>query len=209
MNLNNEFLRDIVKKHLVDFDYKLLGLEIIGIVFAVLFALAVDEWQETREQEALTAKLMSNINKEVKENKADLIYHMKQNTEVVNGLDLLTNKRITDNLNYDELRTIWSIHLPGLSSTAWDSILLTNSMIHIELEALEKLSDIYQTQKDFNEYGNYLIRNFGLLSAQLEKDPRLSLNTHKVNLTTLVSLGASLERSYKTYEDFQKKINDK
>ena len=196
-----------MKKHLVDFDYKLLGLELIGIVFAVLFALTVDEWQETRQQEALTAKLITNVNKEVKDNQSDLINHMIQNTEVINGLDLLMENRKSDSLDYEKLRTIWSLHLPALSSTAWDSILLTNSVVYIELGTLEKLSNIYKHQIDFNEYANYLIRNFGLLSAQLENDPRLSLNTHKINLTTLVSLGASLERSYKIYEDFQQKHN--
>ena len=197
-----------MQKYLGNIDYKLLALELIGIVFAVLFALAVDEWQETRNQEALTEKLMSNVLREVKENKAGLINHMVQNGDVVSGLDQLMDKINTDGLDYEKLRTIWSIHLPRLNSTAWDSILLTNSVIYIDLEYIEKLSDIYKHQKDFNEYGNYLIRNFGALSAQLEKDQRLSLNTHKVNLSTLVTLGNSLERSYQAYEDLQLVLTD-
>jgi hypothetical protein len=49
-----------------------LLLEAVSVVFAVLLALAVDEWRETRSREALAARARASILEEIRSNESEL-----------------------------------------------------------------------------------------------------------------------------------------
>jgi|GEM_PF-3039288 len=196
-------MKKIVKNNFKKISYGALFIELTGIVFAVLFALAVDEWNQDNEHQELAQKVMKSVQLEINDNKNDLIPHLLTNSERVNNLNALLEKFPAGDAPFSEIKAQWGISLPNLRATAWDSVLLTNSVTRIDLKKIEMLSGIYKQQKDFNEYANYLVRNFGELSGKLSQGQKVALNIHMINLTTLISLGSSLKRSYQKFQDYE------
>jgi hypothetical protein len=192
----------LIKKGIKKISFGVLAIEIVGIVFAVLFALAVDEWRQEREKDELAQMAMANVLREVESNRKELTDNLILNEKRLSSLEALRDKMSREDVDFSEINAQWSVSLPVLRATAWDSVILTNSMTRLGLESIELLSRIYGLQQDLDDYGDTLIRNFGNLTGRLTTEESVAVTVHYINLSALVSISRSLVKHYEEYEDF-------
>jgi hypothetical protein len=142
--------------------------ESVLIVVSILFALALDEWQEDREIEELVNRSLSSFVRELQQNKAGI--------EAVNpyhrGLrQILERRNQGDSVPSPvEFRSIMEQFQPFvLLNSAWQTAVATGVLARMDYELVSALSLTYSTQLRFDEtYRN--ANNLLLAPANLAED---------------------------------------
>lgn len=128
-------------------------IESVLIVFSILAALAVSEWQQGRENERLAQEALIAFEREIEQNKArledagpyrqglrDVLSRM--NTEG----ELQTAEQFHSTVGLEPLRP------PFLTSTVWQTSLTTGAIPHIDFELVNALSLTYSLQARLAEF---------------------------------------------------------
>ena len=155
------------------------GLEFLSILLGVLVALAVDEWNEDRENSDRAELAISNIRLEMMNNKKMLDALHENNTT---ALEVLIEN---DTTKSDSL-TI----LPGLQlqETAWRTVMGTGIAAHIPYSQLYEFAEHYTIIKIYKDMGyrfldNFMqVRNFGKAMGN-------EISDHEAIRSNLTSLG--------------------
>ena len=145
------------------------------IVVSILFALALDEWQEDREIEELVDRSVANFERELKRNQARIEavqpYH--------EGLQRMLESRIAgDGIDSAvEFRNILDALQPAvLLSSAWETAVATGVLSRMDYELVAALSLTYSTQNRFDEV--YRAGNNALLAPVNFSDERLDVSVY-------------------------------
>lgn len=123
--------------------YKKLIFEFISISFAVFLGLMLNQWKENHNNKILVRQSLENISIEIEKNSSRV-------QEMLDSHKLLLSK--VDNLlaNIDK-GTIPSDNLGELSfqlisSTAWETAKLTQSIAHMDIGIVSEIAGIYEYQ---------------------------------------------------------------
>ena len=183
---------------------KKVTIEVVGIIFAVLVALAADEWVEEHNKNERKEMLLANIHKEISDNSIELKRSLDDiKTQIEESrLILQQNKDNTYIEINDAVVDVWNISLPALRDTSWQSLTLQSEIFTlIDLNEIEQLSSIYSLQKSLTDTGRQLIMNFGESSADLsiKEQSKRAFSKHLYNLSTVQQLEVNLNSLFDEY----------
>ncbi|MCW8875502.1 MAG: hypothetical protein OQJ89_02045 [Kangiellaceae bacterium] len=142
----------IIKKLLKDIKWSNLVLEIFSVIFAILLALWVNEYQQEKENLAKAQKHLARIQEEVKQNLKILEHHNPLNKEKLNDLQNLTARLSGKKLPNGADRLTVGYSFAPLANTEWEIAKLNGTIAHIDAEQITLLSQIYLAQHLYQEH---------------------------------------------------------
>jgi hypothetical protein len=124
--------------------------ESVLIVFSILLALALDQWKEDEEIEALVNRSVASFEREIRSNKSRIedinAYHTGLQQLLVQQDDGRGLRSVT------EFRDVMSaLQSPPLLSSAWQTALATGVLSRMDYEMVAALSLTYSAQLRFDE----------------------------------------------------------
>lgn len=160
------------------------------VVFAVVVALGVDEWRESRQNQELAARALDGIAAEIRSNREELA----ASDEVNQALLVMVLEAATDSVLPEEFGVNFEYSL--LSSSAWESAQVTRATQFIPLERVQTLAKLYGLQSLFQDSQDTVmdfILNAGeIADGEPERIPRLLLGP----LRNAVGMGGLLIQTY-------------
>ena len=125
-----------------------LAAEVVSVVFAVLVALALDEWWEDRENAADARASLVAIAREMRENREELADG--EAADVAGMMEELDSAiAIFDRGETPEGASVnWELAL--LSSAAWETAQLNRATTHMPLERVVELAQVYEFQRYYS-----------------------------------------------------------
>lgn len=181
-----------MKKFVASISLSQLIIEFLSVIFAVLFALGINSYRETRNHKKEAHNLKLAILHEFKTNQIKIDSMLHNNQLYFDYLDSLVkmdrNAVKSVQLNYK---------LDLLTSAAWQLAQNNASSNLIDQEFLLSAAELYQTQDFFINYASGFFQNVGAdLKRQHETsdyDTALSLYFH---MNVLMSFSHSLSKGY-------------
>jgi len=169
-----------------------LLLEAASVVFAVLLALAVDEWHETRSQTALAERARAGILEEIRINQTELRNIRDNNRALLKRIED-TRSRLEQKQNA-ALQFHFEIAL--LSSAAWNTAQMTQAANYLDFEWLRRVSNVYELQDLYVTSQSAVVDRLSGISEILEDDPRRMLDIIAERLRVALKVQDSLLEEY-------------
>ena len=137
--------------------------EVVSVVFAVLVALALDEWWEDRENDANARASLVAIAEEMRENRDEL--SGGDAAEVAEMMEQLDSAiAIFERGEMPEGASInWNLAL--LSSAAWETAQLNRATTYMELDRVVDLAQVYEFQRYYSRIQDDLFDSISGLRA--------------------------------------------
>lgn len=169
-----------------------LLLEAASVVFAVLLALAVDEWREARSRKALADRARASILEEIRANAAELRGTLAGNRTMLKGLEedlprVEKGERPTLEVNF-------SIAL--LSSASWQTAQVTQAAHFVEYDWVMRVSRIYELQALYMTHQTSLLDRIDGIPELVEDDPRRMLTVMIQRIRTVLNFQTALLAGY-------------
>lgn len=169
-----------------------LILEAASVVFAVLLALAVDEWRETRSREALAARARASILEEIRGNQTELRNTRDNNRallqKIEEALSQLTQKR--------EASLQFHFEIALLSSSAWNTAQMTQAANFLDFDWLRSVSNVYELQGLYVTSQSAVVDRISGISELFEGDPRRMLTIIAERLRVALKVQDELLEEY-------------
>lgn len=169
-----------------------LILEAASVVFAVLLALAVDEWRETRSQDALAERARASILEEIRGNEAEL-----RRTRDKNGALL---QRIEETLargrQGPEMSLEFNFQIALVSSASWHTAQMTQAASFLDFDWVRRVSKVYEFQDLYVTSQSAVVDRISGISEILDNDPFRMLRIIADRLRTNLELQDSLLEKY-------------
>jgi hypothetical protein len=125
-----------------------LAAEVVSVVFAVLVALALDEWWEDRENAADARASLVAIAREMRENREELADG--ETADIAGMMERLDSAiAIFERGETPEGASVnWDLAL--LSSAAWETAQLNRATTYIDLNRVVELAQVYEFQRYYS-----------------------------------------------------------
>ncbi len=136
-----------------------LFLEIVSIIIAVLLALAVNEWRETRSNNRLADTALMNIQEEIAENKRLFDTILPRHEALLDTLLDVDEKIKSGELSEDDDRADLEFVPLFVQDTAWQTALATQALIHMPYETVKVLSAVYTFQESYTRVTDHFIKS--------------------------------------------------
>ena len=139
-----------IKKLYRGIHWRNIAVEFISIVAGVLIALAVDEWNEDRQNQNRATNAIENVSSELQENLKILNIIHPNNVAVMSALFDSTEGDANQNF------------LPGvqLQETAWQTMINTGVSAYIPYDDLYEIGAIYKMIEIYKRSGNQVMDSF-------------------------------------------------
>ena len=170
--------------------------EIASVVFAVLLALAVDQWWEDRERAQFADRALASIAEEMRGNRDQLLKDTLAlaPAPVLATLDSAVHVIRTGGEPLGGVAVTWSAAL--LSSAAWETARMTGATEEIALERVIDLAQLYEFQRVFSEVQAGLSSTMLDLAARMEQEPLAALLEFRGRYAHAASLRQTLSTLY-------------
>lgn len=169
-----------------------LLLEAASVVFAVLLALAVDEWRETQSRNALAARARASILDEIRSNESELRNIRDNNRALLHRIEetLLRVKQ--------EPETSLEFHfeIALLSSASWHTAQMTQAANLLDFDWLRRVSNVYELQELYVTSQSAVVDRLSGISEILEDDPQRMLTIIAERLRVALRIQDSLLEDY-------------
>lgn len=170
-------------------------IEIVSIVFAVLFALAVDQWWEERENDRLAERTTRAIARELRANRRELTSSQGTSTpaEMLADVDsALAVYRTGD--EPESLGVNWDFAL--LSASAWETARMTRAAQFMELDRLVDLAQVYELQRLYGRNQDELVSLIAGIGPRIASDPVRALAELRAHMASTVGIRQTLRTIY-------------
>lgn len=171
--------------------------EALGVVFAVLVALAVDEAWEEREDAQMAEQATAMIAGEIRENRAEFVEKgsAERLQEMVASLDTAL-ARLRRGAEPEDLDVNYDLAL--LSTAAWQTAQVSQATQHMPLERVARLSRVYEFQRLYRARQDRLFDRIVSLDHRMEnRDDRIAaLAETRADLAVAAGLRAPLTTLY-------------
>ena len=169
-----------------------LLLEAVSVVFAVLLALAVDEWRETRSRNVLAERARTGILEEIRSNETELRNTRDNNRALLKQIEeaqsQLAQKRDT------ALQFHFEIAL--LSSAAWNTAQMTQAANYLDFDWLRRVSNVHELQGLYVTSQSAVVDRLSGISEIVGNDPRRMLDIIAERLRVALATQDSLLEEY-------------
>jgi len=172
-------------------NYNKLLFEFISVSFAIMFALFVDQWRESYNNQQLANKAIYSIREEVTENKL-LIKEFTPNHQLkLHYLDSLIEVQKNSGIKVD---TVKSIEVTLLSSSAWEMSKITNAIYYIDFETTNNIAKVYKLQSYYESIVKQYIINSS--NSIADESSLIALSSGKKFLETIIPIEKDLSLYY-------------
>jgi len=120
-------------------------LEGLFVVFAILLALAADEWSDNRQNVEFADRALQGIEAEMLANRVELLNSREPNLELLVRLQA----EVSDNDPAVDLNVQFEYSL--LSSAAWQTAQVTQAVHYIDYNLIQQIARLYDLQELFVE----------------------------------------------------------
>ncbi len=169
--------------------------EVVSVIFAVLVALAVDEWWEERENTAMADRMVDAIAEEIRGNRAELLDaggpggQEDVTADLGSAIATLREGREPQTVQVD-----WDVAL--LSSGAWEAARVSGATQHMELDRLIALAQLYELQRLYADVQDDLVSLIADIPAGMEQAPVQTLLSVQSRFTVAADLRDNLATLY-------------
>lgn len=138
----------------------IMAAEIVSVVFAVLLALAVDEWWEDRENAELGRRGMDAVSAEIARNLEELRDGFERTDTT---LLLLDSAIVLMESDRDDVDVSINYPVALLSDAAWETAQVTRAVHYVPLEDVIDLARVYDLQAFFSRNQEALTDRIALM----------------------------------------------
>ena len=165
--------------------------EFISVSFAVLLALFVNQWREDRSNSDLADQAIHNIKEEFIENKG-LMIELIPNHKLL--LTELNNYTIIEGNEAAIKKSIESLDITLINSSAWEMAKVTNVVFYINYDDVNNLAKVYNLQS----YYESMVKQYLLSNAvkNQKNDAEDELGNTKQFLTSIIPIEEDLQMYY-------------
>lgn len=169
--------------------------EALSVIFAVLVALAVDEWWEEQENVALAERMTGAIAQEIRGNREELRAPEggQDPAEMLEAIQTAIAAYRAGN-EPDEVGVHWDVAL--LSSAAWDAAQVSRATQYMELDRLVDLAQVYEFQRFYGESQDRLTSLILEIPAGMERAPVETLLALRSRFAVTMNLRSTLSTVY-------------
>lgn len=181
---------EYLKKRLPD-----ILLESLFIVLALLGALAIDEWRETRKKKDQAQSARKAIEDEIIENLDQIESKLTMHKRLLDDLKekLAAHKKNPDApANFD-----FNFPMALISSAAWDSAKMTQAIQLLPLEDVSLLSKIYQFQDVYSKNQDKIIEKVMTIGELKDEEFPLFARAFYHRLEILIAINGDLQTAYR------------
>lgn len=169
-----------------------LLLEAASVVFAVLLALAVDEWRETKSRDALAARARASILEEIRGNESELRNTRDNNRALLQRIEETLPRIRQEPETYLE----FNFQIALLSSASWHTAQMTQAASFLDFDWLRRVSNVYELQELYATSQSAVVDRLSGISEILGDDPHRMLTIIAERLRVALRLQDSLLEEY-------------
>ncbi|HWM89476.1 MAG TPA: hypothetical protein VN493_01775 [Thermoanaerobaculia bacterium] len=169
-----------------------LLLEAVSVVFAVLLALAVDEWRETRSRNALAARARASILEEIRNNESELRNTQDNNRALLRQVE----EALLQILQKRDMALQFHFEIALLSSASWNTAQMTQAANFLDFDWVRRVSNVYELQGLYVTSQSAVVERLSGISEILEDDPRRMLTIIAERLRVALRIQDSLLEEY-------------
>lgn len=169
-----------------------LILEAASVVFAVLLALAVDEWREKRSQNALAERARASILEEIRGNEAELRRTRDKNRALLRRIE----ETLARGRQGPEMSLEFNFQIALVSSASWHTAQMTQAASFLDFDWVRRVSKVYEFQDLYVTSQSAVVDRISGISEILDNDPFRMLRIIADRLRTNLELQDSLLEKY-------------
>lgn len=171
-----------------------LLLEAAMIFFAVMLALAAEEWRENRDRLELADRALRSVVEEVRSNLEEL-----ETTGVRNAERLEAARVVLAELEAgrDEGDADVGLEVALLSSAAWQSAQMSQAVQYLDFDIMRDLSEVYEIQDLYERVQAGAVDNMTEMMRTAEQDPVAAVRQGVISISVLTDLHGSLMEVYR------------
>lgn len=168
--------------------------EAISVIFAVLFALAVDQWWQDRENVALAERTTDAIAQEIRGNREEL--SDAEDARPGAAMTVLDSAIASFRAGERpaEVSIDWNVAL--LSSSAWNAAQVSRATQYMELDQLIELARVYELQRLYAGSQDRLVSLIADIPSGIERAPVETLVSLRSHLALTLDLRSTLVTIY-------------
>ena len=171
-----------------------LFLEAAMIFFAVMLALAAEEWREKRDRLELADRALRSVVEEMRSNLEEL-----KSTGVRNAERLEAARIVLEELEAgrDQGDADVGLEVALLSAAAWESAQMSQAVQYLDFDVMRDLSEVYEIQALYDRMQAGAVDNMTEMMRTAEQDPVAAVRQGMIGLSVLTDLHASLIEVYR------------
>lgn len=179
-------------------NWRKAGVEMLGIVFAVLLALGLEAWREDAEQAERAAAFLKRIEAEISENRSQLQQAISENKAAAEGiLKALKNQ----DYSIETLQPLLRISAGSTNDSAWTAAQMGRSIGKMPVETVTALAGIYDSQSYYEDYVRFFFREFTdvTVGIQIEGNEKVAVQKFLQQMSITISLAEQIVADYDTF----------
>jgi hypothetical protein len=171
-----------------------LVLEAAMIFFAVMLALAAEEWREQKDRIELADRALRSVIEEVRSNLDELETTGVRNTERLESASAILAEL---EAGRDQGDADVGLEVALLSSAAWQSAQMSQAVQYLDFDVMRDLSEVYEIQDLFDRVQAGAVDNMTEMMRTAEQDPVAAVRQGVISLSVLSDLHGSLMEVYR------------
>jgi len=170
-----------------------LLLEAAMIFFAVMLALAAEEWREKKDRLELADRALRSVVEEMRSNLDELETTGVRNTERLEAARIVLAEL---EAGRDQGDADVGLEVALLSSAAWQSAQMSQAVQYLDFDVMRKLSEAHEIQDLYDRVQTAAVDNMTEAMRTAEDDPVAAVRQGLISLTVLSDLRTSLAEVY-------------
>jgi hypothetical protein len=171
-----------------------LFLEAAMIFFAVMLALAAEEWREKRDRLELADRALRSVVEEMRSNLEELTSAGVRNTERLEAARIVLEEL---EAGRDQGDADVGLEVALLSAAAWESAQMSQAVQYLDFDVMRDLSEVYEIQALYDRMQAGAVDNMTEMMRTAEQDPVAAVRQGMISLSVLTDLHASLIEVYR------------
>lgn len=164
------------------------------IFFALMLALAAEQWREQRDRQELADRALHSVIEELRSNLEEL-----ESTGGSNAERLEQARAVLEKLEAggDPVDADIGLEVALLSTAAWQSAQMSQAVQYMDLEVMRRLSEAYEIQDLYDRVQTRAVDSMTDLMRTADQDPVAAVRQGVISLSVLADLHGSLVEVYR------------
>lgn len=171
-----------------------LFLEAAMIFFAVMLALAAEEWRERRDRLELADRALRSVAEELRSNLEELELTGDRNAK---RLEAGTTVLAELEADRDPGDADIGLEVALLSKAAWQSAQMSQAVQYFDFDLMRSLSEVYEIQDLYERMQTGAVDSMTEMMRTAEEDPVAAVRQALISLTVLTDVQGSLREVYR------------
>lgn len=171
-----------------------LVLEAAMIFFAVMLALAAEEWREKQDRLELADRALRSVAEELRSNLEEM-----ERTGARNAERLATATTVLAELEagQDQGDADVGLEVSLLSTAAWQSAQMSQAVQYLDFDVMRQLSEVYEIQDLYDRIQTGAVDAMTAMMRTADQDPVAAVRQGIISLSVLTDLQESLIEAYR------------